>query len=147
MYIKTVFKSHFKVKKNFKKNTKKNTKKKIFIKNTIIFFIFVKVFFKNCYISFFFTKSKNTFTNILKAPSRHKKFFHQVVYEFFTTNVNFKFNNIQVVNLSTILPNFNKLNIIFKKLGSNTLTRTRCTIVFYTKISLNTGVLPSVHTS
>ncbi len=142
MFIKTVFKSHFKVKKNFKKNFKK----KIFIKNTIIFFIFVKVFFKNCHISFFFTKGKSTFTNILKAPSRHKKFFHQVVYEFFTTNVNFKFNNIQVLNLSTILSNFNKLNSIFKKLGSNTLTRTRCTIVFYTKISPNIGTPSFIRT-
>ena len=128
-----MFKSHFKIKKNFKKNFKK----KIFIKNTIVFLIFIKIFFKNCIINFFFTKCKNTYTNILKAPSRHKKFFHQVVYEFFTTKVNFKFNNLPLVNLFNLLYNFNKLNLIFLKLGSNTLTRTRFTVVFDTILITN----------
>jgi len=132
LFIKTVFKSHFKVKKNFKKNLKK----KIFIKNTLIFLIFVKIFFKNCSVSFFFTKNKSVYTNILKAPSRHKKFFHQVVYEFFTTKVNFFFKKIFLKNILLSIVNFNIINNIFYKIGSNTLTRIKFTAIFKSPLLL-----------
>ena len=132
MFIKTVFKSHFKVKKSFKKNLKK----KIFIKNTLIFLMFVKIFFKNCSVSFFFTKNKSIYTNILKAPSRHKKFFHQVVYEFFTTKVNFFFKSFFLKYVLLSIPTFNIINNVFCKIGSNTLTRVKFTAIFKSPLLL-----------
>ena len=132
MFIKTVFKSHFKVKKSFKKNLKK----KIFIKNTLIFLMFVKIFFKNCSVSFFFTKNKSIHTNILKAPSRHKKFFHQVVYEFFTTKVNFFFKSFFLKYILLSIPTFNIINNVFYKIGSNTLTRVKFTAIFKSPLLL-----------
>lgn len=132
MFIKTVFKSHFKVKKSFKKNLKK----KIFIKNTLIFLMFVKIFFKNCSVSFFFTKNKSIYTNILKAPSRHKKFFHQVVYEFFTTKVNFFFKSFFLKYVLLSIPTFNIINNVFYKIGSNTLTRVKFTAIFKSPLLL-----------
>ena len=83
MVIKTVFKSHFKIKRNFNKNSKK----KIFVKNMAVFLLFTKIFFTNCTVNFFFTKDMNTNTNVLKAPSRHKKFFHQIFYEYFLVKI------------------------------------------------------------
>ena len=132
MFIKTVFKSHFKVKKSFKKNLKK----KIFIKNTLIFLMFVKIFFKICSVSFFFTKNKSIYTNILKAPSRHKKFFHQVVYEFFTTKVNFFFKSFFLKYVLLSIPTFNIINNVFYKIGSNTLTRVKFTAIFKSPLLL-----------
>ena len=132
MFIKTVFKSHFKVKKSFKKNLKK----KIFIKNTLIFLMFVKIFFKNCSVSFFFTKNRSIYTNILKAPSRHKKFFHQVVYEFFTTKVNFFFKSFFLKYVLLSIPTFNIINNVFYKIGSNTLTRVKFTAIFKSPLLL-----------
>ena len=140
MIVKTVFKSHFKVKKNFFKNSKK----KIFIKNIVVFLLFTKIFFKGCVVNFFFTKNRNTQTNILKAPSRHKKFFHQIFFEYYIIKINFFFTNSIFRKLSdngdflekpqTPLKNltlvFNNLNTLFKKVGSNTLSRTRLSISF-----------------
>ena len=139
MVIKTVFKSHFK----FKKNFLKNSKKKVFIKNMVVFLLFTKFFFKGCVVNFFFTKNRNTQTNILKAPSRHKKFFHQIFFEYYTIKINFFFTNSIFRKLSTIRdlekPNtslknltlvFKNLNILFKKIGSNTLNRTKLSISF-----------------
>ena len=135
MVVKTVFKSHFKIKKNFLKNSKK----KIFVRNMVIFLLFTKIFFKGCAVNFFFLKNRNTCTNVLKAPSRHKKFFHQIFYEYFIIKVNFFFRGLKplkdktylgvlrssVLNLTHI---FKKLDTIFKKISSNTINRTKISI-------------------
>ena len=135
MVVKTVFKSHFKVKRNFLKSSKK----KIFVKNMIVFLLFTKIFFKGCVVNFFFTKNKNTNTNILKAPSRHKKFFHQLFYEYFIIKVNFFFKKVtplqqdkyNVNNLVRYLPLiFLNINSIFSKINSNTLNRTKISTSF-----------------
>ncbi len=135
MVVKTVFKSHFKVKKNFSKSSKK----KIFVKNMVVFLLFTKIFFKSCAVNFFFTKNKNNNINILKAPSRHKKFFHQLFYEYFIVKVNFFFKKITPLqqdkkntnNLVIHLPLiFLSINLIFSKINSNTLSRTKISTSF-----------------
>lgn len=98
--------------------------------------MFVKIFFKNCSVSFFFTKNKSIYTNILKAPSRHKKFFHQVVYEFFTTKVNFFFKSFFLKYVLLSIPTFNIINNVFYKIGSNTLTRVKFTAIFKSPLLL-----------
>ena len=134
MVVKTVFKSHFKIKRSFLKNSKK----KIFVKNMVVFLLFTKIFFKGCVVNFFFTKNRNNKINILKAPSRHKKFFHQLFYEYFIIKVNFFFkktirlqqhegSNNLVDNLPLIFLN---MNSIFSKINSNTLSRTKLSTSF-----------------
>lgn len=125
MVVKTSFKSHFKIKKNFLKNKCK----KIFVKNMFIFLLFTKIFVRGCSVSFFFKNFKVNKTNILKAPSRHKKFFHQTFYEFFQVKFFFRFNFLYK-NITNTLLVFNKLNKIFKKIGSNILNRVRISISF-----------------
>ena len=137
MIIKTTFKSHFKIKKNFCKNLKK----KIFVKNIIIFLLFTKIFFRGCVVSFFFTRNKTNRTDVLKAPSRHKKFFHQIYYEFFNIKVIFNFK--EGVLKKTTYPStdlvycFESLSNIFKRMGSNTLTRVKFIVSFKTNTNLN----------
>lgn len=129
MIVKTTFKSHFKLKKNFKKNKSKF----IFVKNIVIFFLFFKVFFKNCSLSLSFSKKKSNQISLLKAPSRHKKFFHQICFENFILKTYFYFFfKPNVLYQNTILF-FLKLNVIFEKFGSNTLTKTK----FFTSFSVN----------
>ena len=131
MVFKTVFKSHFKI----KKGVLKNSKKKIFVKNMVVFLLFTKIFFKGCVVNFFFTKNKSTSSSILKAPSRHKKFFHQLFYEYFTIKINFFFKNftfLQIKPTTLVYLSFVFLNIntIFKKINSNTLTRVKLSTSF-----------------
>ena len=122
MIVKTIFKSHFKIKKSFLKN--KN--KKIFVKNIIVFLLFTKIFLNGCLVSFFFKKNKVNCTNVLKAPSRHKQFFHQIFYEFFQIKVFFNFTKSKPLKyISFGIVTFEKLNLIFQKIGSNILTRTK----------------------
>ncbi len=126
MILKATFKSHFKVKKMLSKN--KN--KAIFVKNIIVFFLFSKIFFKNCSVSLFFDKYKKLQTNVLKAPSRHKKFFHQVCFEIFFIKIFFYFHlytNIPIQNCEFF---FLKLNNIFIKFGTNIFTRVKFLINF-----------------
>jgi hypothetical protein len=82
LIIKSTYKSHF----NLKKNFLKNNKKQIFSKNIIIFILFSKIFFKNYDLSVNYKNKKNNKLSILKAPSRHKKFFHQIFMEYFCVN-------------------------------------------------------------
>jgi hypothetical protein len=132
LIVKTIFKSHFKIKKSFLKNKEK----KIFVKNIIVFLLFTKIFLNGCLVSFFFKKNKVNLTNILKAPSRHKKFFHQVFYEFFQVNVFFNFTKIKTLkNIYCGVATFEKLDLIFQKIGSNTLTRTKILISFVTSFN------------
>lgn len=129
MILKTTFKSHFRIKKTFSKNKNKS----IFVKNIIVFFLFSKIFLKNCRISFFFKNFKKLQTNILKAPSRHKKFFHQVGFEVFFFKVFFFFNKYVNIPIQHSEIFFLKLNGVFIKFGTNTLTRVKFLTI------LNTG--------
>jgi len=119
LIIKTTFKSHFKI----KNHTNKKKTKKIFVKNIIIFLLFTKIFLKGCSVNFFFNKHKANQTNLLKAPSRHKKFFHQIYYEYFQVKIFFKFNFKNKINLGSTTNIFDKLNFLFRAVGSNTITR------------------------
>jgi hypothetical protein len=87
-------------------------------------------------LNFFFVKNRKNQTNLLKAPSRHKKFFHQISYEFYTIKINFNFNLIYV-DYKNILVLFNILNTVFLKIGSNTMTRTKLMISFKSAIPTN----------
>jgi hypothetical protein len=127
LIIKSTYKSHFFLKKNFLKNNKKQ----IFTKNIIIFILFSKIFFKNYNLNIFYNNKKTNKINILKAPSRHKKFFHQVYMEYFcvkfTWSVNCNFYKIPIIDYIKI---FKKINLIFLKIGTNTLTRVKLKLVF-----------------
>jgi hypothetical protein len=120
--IKTTFKSHFKVNKNLKKQNKSKT---IFIKNILIFFLFSKIFFKNCTVNVLFLKKSKNQTNLLKAPSRHKKFFHQIFLEFFFLKMTFKFLSCMKIHTNNLNPFFFKLNTFFSDFGTNLLNRTK----------------------
>jgi hypothetical protein len=126
LVIKTTFKSHFKLKKNFKKNKSKF----LFVKNIIIFFLFFKVFFKNCKLTISYKNKKKLQTSLLKAPSRHKKFFHQICFENFIlkTYFYFFFKNKIATHNSIIF--FKRINLIFEKFGSNVLTKTKLSARF-----------------
>ena len=120
MIVKTFYKSHFKIKTNLKKNLDKS----IFTKNIVIFVLFSQIFFKNCKISIKFSKKENDKTNLLKAPSRHKKFFHQIFYEYFSLVFFFFFKNV-FISLTNVYAVFIKLGLVFLKIGSNTFSRTK----------------------
>ncbi len=124
MIIKTTFKSHFKVKKNLKSKSKL-----IFVKNMLVFLLFSKVFFKNCSTNLLFNSMKKNQINFLKAPSRHKKFFHQTFFEFFQIKVFLKFNLQKKLYITNTIVLFKKLNLVFLNLGSNLLTRTKFKII------------------
>lgn len=127
MIIKTTFKSHFKIKKNFKKNLNKF----IFVKNIVIFFLFFKVFLSNCKISLMFARKKNRQIDLLKAPSRHKKFFHQVCFEQFILKSFFYFKLSNIIEYNNTLLFFSTVNAIFEKFGSNTLTKIKFSVRFH----------------
>ena len=96
-----------------------------------MFLLFTKIFLNGCLVSFFFKKNKVNCTNILKAPSRHKQFFHQVFYEFFQIKVFFNFTRLKILkNTYYSVVTFEKLDLIFQKVGSNILTRTKVLISF-----------------
>ena len=156
MKIKFTFKSHFnffksKGKKKSNNNTTKNNQKCIFIKNIVIFIIFSKIFFKNTKISTLFLKSiKKNNLSLLKAPSRHKRFFHHIFYEYFIFKIFFNYNvifNIKSIrdnikkDLFFIKNNLNNSNIIifknlftiFNKIGSNTLNSSKFSVSFFQK--------------
>jgi len=122
LIIKTTFKSHFKIQKN-----KKNKKKFVFLKNMVVFLLFSKIFFKNCCVVLNFLKKKDTQRSFLKAPSRHKKFFHQVFSESFFLKIFFKFIFFKKFNLNNCINVHNNLNNVFKKIGSNIFTRIKYT--------------------
>lgn len=121
MTIKTIFKSHFKIKKNFNKDKKKA----VFVKNMVLFFLFTKIFFANCTTSIMFQRIKANQLNILKAPSRHKKFFHQICVELFVVKVYYYYDCTHPIALVSFPNFFKKMDGIFLKVGSNTLTRTK----------------------
>jgi hypothetical protein len=93
-----------------------------------MFLILSSVILNECKIKFFFLKKKLIGTNLLKAPSRHKKFFHQIVNEVFLIKIHFFFFEFQSIYYNFTLETFNPLNKIFSNIGSNTLTRTKLSI-------------------
>ena len=121
MTIKTTFKSHFKIKKNLKKNLDKS----IFVKNIVVFFLFSKIFFKSCSVNLLFLKKKKTQTSFLKAPSRHKKFFHQIFSEIFLLKVFFYFNTNNKIKQKNLVVFFERLGGIFGNFGTNTFVKTK----------------------
>lgn len=127
MIIKTTFKSHFKVKKNFKKNKSKF----IFVKNIVVLFLFFRIFLKNCQLNLLFSKKKSNKINILKAPSRHKKFFHQTCLESFILKSSLRFFIKSKTDYKHTITFFKNLNLIFEKFGSNTLNKTRFSARFF----------------
>ena len=110
---------------------KKKSEKKIFIKNMIIFILLSRSLFKNCEVKLLFLKKSELASNILKAPSRHKKFFHQIKIETFFIKIFFKFKQscreeVPILD-SNILNLIRKLDLVFSKIGSNTLNRLKIT--------------------
>jgi len=119
------YKSHFKFKKNFD-NTKKNQKEKsIFLKNIIIFLLFSKIFLKNFSTSVQFTKKSVRQVNILKAPSRHKKFFHQIFFEQFLLKLSIKLKQNIFIDFCIVERFFFFIKKVFNRIGSNTLSRVK----------------------
>lgn len=134
MIIKTTFKSHFKIKKTYK-----NINKNIFVKNITILLLFSKIFLHNCKTTILFNKNKKLQTSFLKAPSRHKKFFHQVVFETFSIKLFFFYDLIKIsfdekTNFSEI---FLDLKSIFSAIGSNILTKTKFSTSFKFSFKIN----------
>jgi len=81
-----------------------------------------------------FLKKCKSNISLLKAPSRHKKFFHQLTTEFFICRVFFKFKNTNLVDLQQCCSIFKQLERgFFKKIGSNILARTKILITIPTK--------------
>ena len=91
----------------------------------LIFLLFSKIFFKECKINLLFKKSKENQISFLKAPSRHKKFFHQTFFEFFQIKFFLNFHLKEKINFYNTQVLFKKLNLVFLNLGSNLLTRTK----------------------
>lgn len=132
MIIKVIFKSHFKVKKKFKK---KNLKKKILVKNMLVLFLFSKIFFVNFTISCTFMKPLKKVFSLLKAPSRHKKYFHQLVIEYYKCAFFFKLKEQKRIDLSMCLHCFSRIEEgFFKKLGSNIFSRVKVLTLINTSV-------------
>ena len=130
MILKTTYKSHFCFKHSFKLS-----KKKIFIKNIVIFILFSKIFFLNLNISLLFSNKTKNSISLLKAPSRHKKFMHQIYTEYFSVTIFWIFQIKYLIRLDCCLYFFKKIQTTFLKIGSNSLTRTKCVVIF-TKITV-----------
>lgn len=129
MKVVLTLKSFFKLQRRAKK-FKKDT---IHVKGISIFILFSKTFFKSCKVSMFFPKSQKLDLIFLKAPSRHKKFFHETFFEKFKVNIIYKvmyFNKKTYKHEAVILSNvhttnltFIKLNNLFDLFDSNTLAK------------------------
>ena len=126
MLLKISFKSHFKIKQ--KKSSRKD-KKYIFTKNIVMFFLLKKIFIKNCTIDLKFEKIKKLNLVFLKAPSRHKKFFHQITTEYFILKIFINLFSIKEVPFKKLFFIFYFFNKLFLKFGSNTLTRFKFALV------------------
>lgn len=96
----------------------------------VVFFLFSKIFFKNCFVSLLFNSKKKKQINILKAPSRHKKFFHQVFFEIFHLKVFFYFNFFYKIPVKLCNSFFVNLNTVFLKFGTNVLNRVKFLVNF-----------------
>ena len=100
MNCKIFFKSHFKL------NSVSKRRRKIFLKNIIINLFFLKFLLLNCTITLNFFKNNTNIINILKAPSRHKKFIHQYLVEFFLIQLTI------ISNVQKLLYNINHCDVL-----------------------------------
>lgn len=139
MKITTTLKSFYKL-----GNCKKSSKNQInHVKGILIFLLFSKTFFKYCKVSLLFFKPKTLNVTFLKAPSRHKKFFHETTFVKYTVKLTYnvflgKFVKTRVVlpHVSQVNKTFVKLNQLFDVLGSNTLSKCKFKIAVSFNISL-----------
>jgi len=124
LIIKTTFKSHFKIK------TAGISKKKIIIKNVILFIFLTKFFLKDFTINMCFKKYYKNIVNVLKAPCRHKKFFHKLVYEYYTVNIVYKYKKLYVLKkkFETSFFFYN-LKKFYNKIGTTSLSRTKILVI------------------
>jgi len=128
LVVGVTYKSHFKA----KKSTIFSKKKVIFLKNVVLLLLFSKIFFKKCKMTTRFLTVRSCSTSLLKAPNRHKKFFHQVFYEYFFIKIFFKYKDVlhNACLLSCCL-SFVQLDFgFFQKFGSNVLSKAKIKISF-----------------
>lgn len=109
--------------------------------------LFSKMFLIRCKTSLLFSKNLRNSNNILKAPSRHKKFFHQTTFELFTVKATYSFfilakNPLLLNNIAKAVLLFKKINVCFLHIGSNTLNRIKISICFNIKLNLLPKVIP-----
>ena len=97
------------------------------MKNIIVNLMFLKILLKNCAVSLRFFKKNGGTINILRAPSRHKKFMHQYRFEFFFVILDLTFQNLKLQKLknSTVVALFLKMVSLFGLFNSNLLTQTK----------------------
>lgn len=118
--------------------------KTIFIKNILIYILLSKIFLKNCKVTLRFLRTSNMVVNLLKAPSRHKKFFHQIGREFFLIKIFYYFktnrsvfgDGVVFIFYKIIIKFFKKINLFFTKTGSNILNKIKTTLICKTKFPL-----------
>jgi len=108
-------------------------KKKIIIKNVILFIFLTKFFLKDFTIDMHFKKYYKNIVNILKAPCRHKKFFHKLVYEYYTVNIVYKYKKFFTLKkkFETSFFFYNLKNL-FNKIGTTSLNRTKILVILPT---------------
>jgi len=128
LIIKLTLRSQFK----FKNRSK--DKGRIFLKNIITFILFSRVFLKFVKISLFFPKNIKVSNSILKAPSRHKKFIHQLCFEYFTIHMNLFYINKFILVDKNLFFIKNLIDSIFLKIGSNILNRVKFILIAKTKL-------------
>ena len=135
MKIIITLKSHFKI--NNLNKQKKINKKGIFVKNITMFLLLSKILFNNFDSHITFNKKKILKTSFLKAPSRHKKFFHQISFEEFYVKIFFIFKGYLKINLLASTSFFFEILGNFSVLGSNVLTLTKLLLITNINIKNN----------
>ena len=95
----------------------------------LMLLLFSKIYFKNTSISVIFKKTKTKTISLLKAPSRHKKFFHQFFFEFFFLKFFLKKKIKQTSNDTKKKFFFLKKNF-FHEIGNNVMVRTKFSTSF-----------------
>ena len=78
----------------------------------------------------FFRKRYKGVVNMLKAPCRHKKFFHKLVYEYYTVNITYLYKDKILfdgqVSTSRL---FARLSKFYNRFGTTSLCRTKLLVV------------------
>lgn len=124
-------KSHFKIKQQ--SNNKIGDNKIKLVKGLTYFILFSSIFFKNCETSLMFKKEKKNQISLLKAPSRHKKFFHQISVDSYSIKIFFNFTKRFNICSNKSVAFFNGLVGFFLIFGSNTITLTKVSLISKTK--------------
>lgn len=124
------FKTHFKL---FNNKKKIKNLKRIFLKNIIIFLFSTKMFLQKCKFNFIFLKKNFFKINLLKSPVRHKKFFNQVVNNYFLLKFFFYIDLTDFLLYENIFIFYNFLKKKLKNIGTNLLTRKKLSLIFFSK--------------